>query len=395
MTSTPERAAWVEVDGSAIRHNLGLIRHLAGKARVYVVCKGDAYGFDAVLVARLAAECRMDALACGDPEDVRRIRAVGIDLPILLYGVTAAESLPALKPYGVIATAHDFASLSTCLRHRVPFSVKLDAGFGRLGFRPEQLDELCRVARANPTSSAHGVYAHIADTDEPESVAQQVRLFTQMTDALEDAGWRGLERMVASSRVLIARPDLSLDAVNPGRLVYGILEPPWNPQIDARPALSAVRARVIAVKQLRRGERVGYSRERLVRDTTLAIVPYGFGDGYPRFPPGGSALIRERHVPIVGPRHTEHTILDVTDVSGVELGDQVTFLGMQGDERIEVGELVEQTGVPMIELVPRLARGPNVRVIGGYSDGNYRCVLKLADTGSRQSEADEPPAATR
>jgi alanine racemase len=364
MTSTPERAAWVEVDAGAIRHNLGLIRDLAGKARVYVVCKGDAYGFDAVLVARLAAQCRMDALACGDPEDVRRIRAAGVDLPILLYGVTTAESLPTLKPHGVIATAHDFASLSACLRHGVRFSIKLDAGFGRLGFRPEQLDELCRVAAANPASPVHGAYTHIADTDEPDAVGRQAELFSAMTDALDHAGWHGLERMVASSRVLIARPDLSLDAVNPGRLVYGILEPPWNGRVGARPALAGVRARVIAVKPLRRGERVGYSREELVRDTTLAIVPYGFGDGYPRFPPGGSALVHGVHVPIVGPRHTEHTILDVTDVSGVKMGDDVAFLGVQDRARIDIDALVEHTGVPMIELVPRLARGPNVRVIG-------------------------------
>lgn len=104
-TSTIERDAWVEVDAGAIRHNLRLVRRLAGAAHVCVVCKADAYGFDVLLVARLAVECGMEAIACGDPADVLRLRAAGIALPILLYGVTSADALVALKPYEIIATA--------------------------------------------------------------------------------------------------------------------------------------------------------------------------------------------------------------------------------------------------------------------------------------------------
>ena len=124
-----ERAAWVEVDAAALRHNMQVARALAGTARVYVVCKGDAYGFDALAVARIAAECGMAALACGDPSEVRRIRAAGIALPILLYGVTDAAVLPALARDGTVVTAHDRDSLAACLAHDLAFSLKIDAGF--------------------------------------------------------------------------------------------------------------------------------------------------------------------------------------------------------------------------------------------------------------------------
>ncbi len=210
------RASWVEIDAGAIRHNLRLIRSLAGKARVYAVCKGDAYGFDAGTLARLAAQEGVDALACGDADDVRKVRAAGVALPILLYGATQAEDLPAFASLNVVVTVHDRATLDVCLAHDLAFSVKLDAGFNRLGFRDEDLEPVLAAARHRPDARVHGVYTHLYDNDAPASIAAQVARFGAMLARIEAAGWRGRERMVASSRVLIAAPELAFDAVNPG-----------------------------------------------------------------------------------------------------------------------------------------------------------------------------------
>src|SRR6478609_4618189 len=164
------RASWVEIDRDAIRHNLRLIRRLAGSARVYAVCKGDGYGFDAASVARIAAEERIDALACGDPDDARAIRAAGVTLPILLYGVTEARDLPTLASLDVIVTAHDVATLDACLAHDLAFSVKLDAGFNRLGFRDEDLGPVLAAAARHPHARVRSVYTHLYDNDAPASV---------------------------------------------------------------------------------------------------------------------------------------------------------------------------------------------------------------------------------
>ena len=361
--AAPRRAAWVEIDGDAIRHNLRLIRQLAGKARVYAVCKGDAYGFDAVTIARLAADERIDALACGDPHDARLIRAAGVKLPILLYGSTPARDLPAIAALDAIVTAHDADTLAVCIARDLAFSVKLDSGFNRLGFRDEDLDVVLAAARAHPRARVHGVYTHLTDTDVPASVAAQVGRFHAMTARIGVAGWTGLERMVASSRVLLAAPELALDAVNPGRLVYGLLEEPWTRMVDARDALAAVKASIIALKHVAAGSAQGYGGGVVSKDTMLAVIPFGFADGYPRLPAGGMALVRGQRVPLLGQRHTEHSILDVTDVAGVALGDEVVLLGAQGGERIDIHELVAATGVPLIELVPRLACNPNRRIL--------------------------------
>ncbi len=356
--TTPRRASWVEIDVDAIRHNLRLIRRLAGRARVYAVAKGDAYGFNAATIARLAAGEGIDALACGDPDDVQAIRDAGVTLPILLYGSTTAQALPALATPGVIVTAHDAATLDTCVAHQLAFSVKLDAGFNRLGFRDEDLHHVLAAAQANPAARVHGVYTHLTDIDNPAAMAAQVQRFNAMAGRIEAAGWRGLERMVASSRVMIAAAELAFDAVNPGRLVYGIFEEPWDRMVAARSALASVKARIIALKRVASGAVLGYGGIAVTRDTLLAVIPFGFADGYPRFPAGGPVLVRGQRASLVGPRHTEHCIVDVTDIAGVALGDEVVLLGMQGHETIGVHELVAFTGVPLIELVPRLARNP-------------------------------------
>jgi len=350
-------SAWSEIDETAIRHNLRLIRRQAGLARVYVVCKGHGYGFDAARVARLAEQESMDAIACGTFSDVVRIRDAGVTLPILLYATTLAEALPSISKLGVTVTAHDGHSLDVCLSNRLPFSLKLDSGFARLGFTESDVGLVERAAAEFPDVRPSGVYTHLSDAGDELAVRSQVARFGAMTDRISRAGWAGLERMVASSRILISHPDLVLDAVNPGRAVYGELEPPYDQLFDSKPALAAVRANVIAVKRVTAGTKLGYAVNPVKRDTVIAVVPFGFANGYPRMPAGGTALLRGRLVDIIGPRHTEHTILDVSHLPEVEVGDVVTFLGKDGGREITAAELVDRTGVPMIELVARLASG--------------------------------------
>ncbi len=354
-SSMIEVAAWAEIDLDAIRSNLRLVRRMSPGARVYVVCKGHGYGFDAGTVARLAESEKMDALACGSVEDVQRIRNAGITLPILLYATTAADQLPEIARLGVIVTAHDSASLDVCLSNDLLFSIKLDTGFSRLGFQLDAMPLLERAARSHPTARAFGIYTHLSGHDDPDLLHGQVGLFHSMTARVHSAGWSKLERMVASTRVMISHPDLVLDAVNPGRLIYGILEKPYDALVEARCALIAVKARIIALRVVKAGTRLSYSEDVLEQDTTLAVIPFGFANGYPRFPSGGKALLRGQRVNLLGPRHTEHSILDVTDVKGVGLDDEVVLMGRQGDECIDIHEISDATGVPLIELVARLA----------------------------------------
>ena len=152
-----------------------------------------------------------------------------------------------------------------------------------------------------------------------------------MAARVEAAGWRGCERMVASSRILIGAPHLALDAVNPGRLVYGLLEPPWNARVDARCALAAREgADDLAASASPPAPRRATRRRRCVATRWSPSIPFGFADGYPRLPGRRHRARARRRAPLVGPRHTEHAMVDVTDVPGVALGDEVVLLGDAG-----------------------------------------------------------------
>ena len=176
-------------------------------------------------------------------------------------------------------------------------------------------------------------------------IEPQVAQFHAASEVAGAAGLRNLDLMVASSRVMIGHRDLNMTAVNPGQMICGILEPPWDQMADIQPAIRAFKSTIIQVKTL--------SMEREMR---IAVAPVGFADGYPRLPAGGAALIRGQRVSIIGPRSTEHTRFDVTNLPNVAVDDEVVLLGRQGDQVITGNEIAAATGVPLIELLPRIGR---------------------------------------
>lgn len=354
-----DRPAWVEIDLEAIRHNTRATRGMVGAdVRIFVVCKGDGYGLGAGMLARTAIEAGADAAACSSPDDVRAIRAAGVTVPILLYASTSAADAAEVAALGVIATVHDFSSLQAFAAQpaKVTVYVKLDCGFGRLGFTSEEWTEAFRRLAACGHIKVAGLYCHLGYTDERAKMEPQVAQFRAAVAAAAAAGLRDLDLMVASSRVTIGHGDLNFNAVNPGRMICGILEPPWDRMADIRPVLAAFKSRIIQVKTLAAGATVAYGAGAVARETRIAIAPVGFADGYPRLPAGGTVLIRGRRVPVIGPRATEHATMDVTALQDVAVDDEVVLLGRQGDHVITGNDLAAATGVPLIELLPRIGR---------------------------------------
>lgn len=355
------RDTWVEIDEQALRHNMRLLRSEVGaKVKIYACVKIDAYGFGAGFVARVAASEGMDGFACGDADDADRIRAAGVRLPVLLYPGTVSESYGALSRRGYIVAAHDRSSLEACLDLDGPFYLKVDCGFGRLGFPAEDPAEIVQILKTRKTSNLIGVYSHFHDQNDPAAVESQGVLFQRCVDAIEQ--WTGgvLERNVGASRVLVSSPQWALNAVNPGSLIYGTVEPVAGRPSQTRSVLRAVKARIIAIRKMKRGTKLGYSAERFATDKTIAIVPMGFADGYPRLPVNGVVLAGGRRVAMIGPRNAEYTTLDVTDLPDAGLGDEVVFLGRQGSEEIAMKEVADAVGVPAIDLLPRLLRNSRV-----------------------------------
>lgn len=352
------RPAWSVIDLDALAHNVRVIRAMLRPSdRFYAVCKNDAYGCGARETARTMLDAGADAFAVSDPADARRIRAAGIDAPILLYASTCPDQAGAVAELGLIATVHDASSLAAFARvnRRVDVHVEVDCGYGRLGFTPDEWDDTFRTLRAATNLRVVGLYTHLASVEAPQAVAVQADLFKRAADVADAAGLRNLELMAASSRVMLGFPELNLTAVNPGRILYGMIEDPWRGKADVRPVVRAIKSRVLQVKTIPASFPLDDPRHQAAPGTLrTAVIAFGFKDGLPREPAGGTVLVRGQRARVIGLRATEHTVIDVTDIPDAAAGDEVVIVGEQGDAAIGAHEAVATYKMAMIELLPRM-----------------------------------------
>ena len=355
------RPSWVEIDLGAVAHNVGLARGLVGEqVRIYGVCKANAMGCGLVPIARTYAESGVDALAVSDPADVVALREAGLKLPILLFASTLPEQAPQVAALDVIPVVHDLPSLTAFADLGRPVDVffKIDCGMGRLGFAEHRWDEALARAAAAPTLNLTGLYTHMSKPEDRDTTMEQAGRFDRACRAAHAAGFRGLERIAASSRVVLGYPELHHTGVDPGRLLLGMLGAPWNAMAPMRPAVRAVKARIIQIQEHERGAAlgIGYGSP-IVSDRALrtAVIPIGFSDGLNHAPPLGDVLVCGRRAPVLGRRSIEFSLLDVSDIPEADVGTEAVVLGRQGDEEITAEEISQTVGVPMIELVARLA----------------------------------------
>ncbi len=353
------RPAWVEIDLDALAANARAMRRMIGPACFFfAVVKGDGYGIGTAAAGRTLAAAGVDGLALGDPEEAAALRAAGLRLPILLYATTLPEQAGDVAALGVIPTIHDMPGLRAyaALGQALDVFVKLDCGVGRLGFLPDQWDAAFAALTGCPTLRVAGVYSHFRSPEDGGAVDLQSNMFVAGVHAARAAGLSNFRTMVSGSRMLVGRPDMNLTAVNPGKGLFGHVDETWPHHEQLRPVISALKARVIQVKTHPAGSHVYGSSEPLAQARRFAVVPLGYMDGLNFQPPGHVALLRGQRVPVVARRGSEHMVLDVTDIDGAAVGDEVVFVGRQGGDAIGMDELADAIGLSPMELAGRIGR---------------------------------------
>ena len=319
------------VDSGALHHNLQVVRNYAPKSKVMAVIKANAYGHGLIAVAR-ALEAS-DAFAVARVDEGLALRAAGISTPtVLLEGVFDREQLDAAAAAGfelVVHTPEQIELLrSAAAGARFKVWLKLDSGMNRLGFKgADFLAAHAALGRLPAVRSPVNLFTHFASADAPDlsTTADQLKLFDAATQSM--AGERSLE----NSAAMLGFPQAQADWVRPGLLLYGVSPFAGTTGADygLRPAMT-LRSRVIAVKELAPGERVGYGGLwSAQRPTRLAVAAVGYGDGYPRSLPSGTpVLINGARAGLAGRVSMDMIGIDVTDLSPVpKLGDPVILWG--------------------------------------------------------------------
>lgn len=357
------RPSWAELDFGALRRNVERTHAMVGpEVRIFFVCKGDGYGFGAAAVARAAAHAGVDGFCAGSPEEVVAIRSTGTTLPVLLFTSTTPDDLLEAARLGAIVTVQSLADMEAVLRASDPIEVfvEVECGLGRFGLHRDQWRTVLQRLRSANNVRVMGLYSHLSTPDDRETSRAQADLFRQAAKDAAEAGHEGLILMLASSRIVLAYPEMTFDAVDPGRLIYGGgLDENWMDIGQLQPLLKAVKSRLIHVQDQPPGTvlGIGYGAPIAIeRAMRTAVAPIGFWDGLNHVPPLGEVLVRGRRCPVLGRRPLQHSVIDVTTVADARPGDEVVVMGRQGGEEISVHELARATGTSVIELVPRLAR---------------------------------------
>lgn len=369
------RSAWVAVDLDAIEHNVRLLRRRAAGRLFFAVVKADGYGHGAVAVARAALTAGAESLAVYTCDEGVLLRRAGVPAPILVMGYLQPSEARALVQHDLTATvvsmqqALALGAAAQEAGRRVPVHLKTDTGMGRAGVEPGMVAALAQRIAALAPLDLEGLYTHLATADDADQTyaRQQVATFRWVLDELGRAGLGVRLRHAANSAATLALPEAHFDAVRCGIAIYGLQPSSACGDAALRPALS-LRASVVRLFVLQPSQSAGYGRTFVAqRPTHLALATVGYGDGLSRaLSNRGQALVRGRHVPVVGRISMDQCALDVTDVPEVTLGDEAVFIGRQGEAEISADEVATLLGTINYEVVTALApRLPRLYFRGG------------------------------
>ena len=364
----PTARAWREVDLEALAHNAAVLQKaLAPGQKLMAVVKADAYGHGAVPVCRRLWKAGVRAFAVACLAEGIALRRSGVRGLILILGYTRPEDAPLLARWRLTQTVadadHGRALDAQGLRLQVHLA--LDTGMHRLGIPVGDRADIAAMYRLSHLRIT-GTFSHLCVADsltaaDTAYTRRQLEVFYETVAWMRAAGYDpGSIHVQASYGIWNLPPQPGCAYARAGIALYGVRSDtaPVQRALDLRPVLS-LRARVASVRELEPGEAAGYGLDfHADRETRLAVVTIGYGDGLPRELPqrGGEVLIRGRRCPMVGRMCMDQLLVDVSELQDLRPGETATLLGRDGGREIRAEDVAERCGTITNELLSRLER---------------------------------------
>jgi alanine racemase len=348
------------ISAGALAHNLRVARAHAGEAKIWAVIKANAYGHGIERAVRALAAA--DGFAVLDFQEAARLRAAGIDKPILmLEGIFQAQDIELLARHALTPVIHHAGQVEM-LRRSPPAApidvyVKVNSGMNRLGFGADRLRPSVVALRDIPRIRSLTLMSHFADADGASGVKAQLAWFRELTRNVDEE--LRLPRSLANSAALLRFPETVADWARPGIMLYGGSPfPDRSAQaLGLRPAMT-LSSELIATQRLRPGEKIGYGFSyEAAGEMRIGIVACGYADGYPRHAPSGTpVLVGGRRTRIVGRVSMDMITVDLGGIGQADVGSPVTLWG-----GLPADEVAAHAGTLSYELFCALA--PRVPVI--------------------------------
>jgi alanine racemase len=372
------RPTWAEIDLNNLAANFNRVRQrVTPAARVMAVLKANAYGHGALECARRLSREGADWFGVALPEEAIQLRAAGIKEPILLlagYWPGQAGACIQHQLTSVVYRLDMIEALNQAAANAgvvIDVHVKVDTGMGRLGVRVDQLNEFIPGLTQFRNVRIDGIMTHLAAADDAACqplTRDQIQRFDDAVTVFRDHGYRPTHLHLANSAGVFGHRESWGNLVRPGGVLYGLWRdvlPPSTSDPELLPVMS-LHSRISLLKWVPPGETIGYGCTfEASRRSLIATLPVGYHDGYMRgLSNRAHVIVRGRYAPVVGRVSMDLTLIDVTDVPGVEIDDQVTLLGWNRNSlelkitaedlaRI-VGTLSYEVTCGVSERVPRL-----------------------------------------
>ncbi len=363
------RRTWAEIDLDALDYNIKSIKAAVPAGHpIMGIVKADAYGHGDGFVARRLQESGFAWFGVSNIEEGISLRNEGIEKPILVLGYTPADCAGLMAKYHITQAivSLEYAKL---LQEKaveagvvVDGHIKLDTGMTRVGFQCDEddfdaslagIEEVSKLSNVNIT----GIFTHfaVADTysgDCPDYTEMQFGRYKKMVEACQAKGIDVGLRHCANSAATISYPEKHMDMVRSGIITYGLLpSDECEGRIDVKP-LMTIKTSVALVKHIKAGTQVSYGRTYTAdKDRVIATLPIGYADGYNRLLSSKARmLVKGHYAPVIGRVCMDQLMIDVTDIPGVKIGDEVVVVGRQGENEVSMEELAGIIGTINYEL---------------------------------------------
>ncbi len=373
----PVRPTFAQIDADALMHNLRALAERTSHGQVLAVVKADGYGHGAVRAGRAFIEAGAWGLAVALLEEAVELREAGVLEPILVLGgvYPGYEDLALRHDLSMVVWEPEQCERLAAARRRpggraARVHLKLDSGMGRLGVRPEAFQAMLERAdlREATDGKLEGILTHLACADDEEDPVSegQLDLFERACEQLSQAGFEATRRHAANSAGTLRYARSHYDLVRPGLALYGVSPTPGAASdLALRPAMRVI-SRIAGLRTMPAGQGISYGHlTHLRRETRVAIVPFGYEDGFPRRASAhAQVLIQGRRCRVLGAITMDTTLVDVTDLEVVRVGEPVVLLGDDPShataQPITVAELARWSGLILHEVLcgisPRVPR---------------------------------------
>lgn len=355
------RPTHIEVNQENLAFNF---RSIAGfldpGCSLMAVVKANGYGLGAMEVARIFRDNGCQRFAVATPDEAVELREGGINEPILVLGPSPREAAEVFVASDITAACTDLSFAVAMSRAAAKqgrparLHLKIDTGMGRIGFLPSEVPDTVEKISRLPGLDLEGVFTHFACADErnPEYTRTQFSRFGEVLDSLRGRNIRFRIRHVCNSAGTVNFPEMHLDAVRPGIILYGMWPSTHCKKSVELRSVFEVKTSVALVRELPPRSGVGYGLRYMTRGTErVAILPIGYHDGYARpLSMKASVLVRGKRAPLIGSICMDQTMVDVTHIPDVISGDEVVLVGRQGSECISPEEIAGYLGTINYEI---------------------------------------------